>query len=258
MKTQTTLIIVLFFLFAQANIAHAQIVRFGPKVGVQACRAVYDNKEYYDRYNSNFGLAYHTGIVSNIKVSDLLSLQTEILFNQVTKRLKGIENNDFNQEKYKFISLPVLLRVSYPIGYNQLYFNAGPNVSYWLGGSGVLRTGEVAEYNLDELQYTIAFDQAESSENVMVVTHPNRFLLGVDVGIGGMLPIQKHHIMIDFRYTFGHTNMAKPETQYIDILGFDDDLNYSNHVFSLSCAYLIDFDFFTMSTKGKTISTKKK
>ncbi|MDF9797605.1 hypothetical protein OKW21_002868 [Catalinimonas alkaloidigena] len=258
MKINAYVVILLFFLSALLNYAHAQILRLGPKAGVQVSRALYDNKEYYDQFNSNFGLGYHAGLVSNVKVSELFSLQTELLYNQVTKRLKGIETADFNQEKYDFISLPVLIRVSHSLGFNQFYFNAGPNVSYWLGGKGVLRTGELAEYNLEELHYTITFDQNQADENIMVVTHPNRFLLGIDVGFGGLLPIQKHRLMLDFRYTFGHTNMARLETQYIDILGFDDDLNYSNHVFSFSCAYLIDFDLLTMSTKGKTISNKKK
>ncbi len=207
---------------------------------------------------SKYGLGYHAGLVVNAKVNDLISLQSEILFNQVTKRLKGIDNDEFNQEKYKFITVPLLLRVSKKLGYHQIYFNAGPNISYWVGGKGRLRTGELAEYKLDELAYTISFDLEKDNESVMVVSHPNRILLGLDVGIGGMLPMGKSHLMLDLRYTLGHTNMAKPETTYIGIPGFKDDLNYSNQVLSLSCAYLIDFDFFTLSTKGKTISNKKK
>lgn len=250
--------IVLFILLFQLHTTYAQVLRIGPKAGIQTSRAMYDNKDFYDLMQSKYGLGYHAGLVMNVKVSDLISLQSELLYNQVTKRLKGNDTSQFNQERYKFLSLPLLLRVSHKLGYNQVYFNAGPNISYWMGGTGLLKTGELAEYNLDELAYTISFDEAKDDMNVMVVSHPNRILLGLDLGVGCMLPMGKTHLMLDLRYTLGHTNMAKPETSYINIPGFVDDLNYSNHVMSFSCAYLIDFDLFTLSTKGKTISTKKK
>ncbi|WPP49905.1 outer membrane beta-barrel protein [Catalinimonas niigatensis] len=250
--------IVLFILLFQLQSAYGQVLRMGPKAGVQTSRAVYDDKDFYELMQSKYGLGYHTGLVMNVKVSELISLQSELLYNQVIKRLKGNGTSQFNQEKYKFVTLPILLRVSHTLGLNQVYFNAGPNISYWLGGTGRLRTGELAEYNLDELAYTISFDETKDDMDVMVVSHPNRILLGLDLGLGCMLPMGKNHLMLDLRYTLGHTNMAKPETSYINIPGFVDNLNYSNDVLSFSCAYLIDFDFFTLSTKGKTISNKKK
>lgn len=250
--------LVLFILLFQLHAVYGQILRIGPKAGIQVSRAVYDDKDFYDLMQSKYGLGYHAGLVMNVKVSDLISLQSELLYNQVTKRLKGHDNGEFNQEKYKFLTLPVLLRVSHKLGYNQIYFNAGPNISYWMGGSGKLRTGHLAEYNLEELAYTIAFEQSTDAMDVMAVSLPNRFLLGLDIGIGGLIPMGRNHLMVDLRYTLGHTNMGKPESTYINIPGFPNSLNYSNHVMSLSCAYLIDFDLFTLSTKGKTISNKKK
>lgn len=250
--------IALFILLFQLESAYAQILRIGPKVGIQTSRAVFDDKDFYDLMHSNYGLGYHGGVVMNVKVSELISLQSELLYNQVTKRLKGNGTSQFNQEKYKFVTLPLLLRVSNTLGHNQVYFNAGPNISYWLGGTGRLRTGELSEYNLDELAYVISFDESRDDIDVMVVSQPNRILLGLDLGLGCMLPMGKSHLMLDLRYTLGHTNMAKPETLYINIPGFVDNLSYSNHVLSFSCAYLMDFDFLTLSTKGKTISNKKK
>ncbi|WKN31204.1 porin family protein [Porifericola rhodea] len=252
----------LFFIFLlHFHFSGAQILRVGPKVGIQASRAYYDNKDYYDVMTSQYDLGFHAGLVSNVKVSDLISLEAEILFNRVTKRLSGVGSDNFNQEKYNMLSVPLLLRVSKKLGYKEFYFNAGPNISYWLGGKGVLRTSELLEANLQELKYDINFyeinDEVANDLYVFSLTEPNRVLLGIDVGVGALLPIGRNHLMFDLRYSFGHTNMAKPDTQYIEISTFESDMNYSNHVISLSCAYLIDFDLFTMRTKGKSVGKKK-
>lgn len=249
--------IFVFFLFISLGYPSiSQHVLIGPKAGIQATRAFFDDEEYYNEYRSLPALNYHAGVVGNIKVTDLFSLHTELLLNQTGKKLKGKDDYSLARERYRNLTAPVLLRASFPIGYNQVYINAGPNLSYWLGGRGSIRIPELLEGDIEELDYSIRFGDRIDVAGAFYVSDPNRLQLGIDIGAGALLPMGRDFLMVDLRYTWGHTNMAKTESSYMNFLFFNDDLAYANHGLSLSVAYLFEFDFFTMMTKGKSKSKK--
>lgn len=235
--------------------AQAQILRFGPKVGIQATRSVYDQPSSKQVYSSYPSLAYHAGGVMNVKVSDMFSLQTELLYLQTRKHVENKLAGDWQRESYQYVSLPMLLRASYPWGHNELYINAGPVVSYWLSGKGKVHHAEVFEFDVDVLEYEMAFSGNEDTYRYLI-REPNRLQLGVDVGLGAVFPMGPNFLMVDLRYTFGHTNMVKANNSYLPLSLYREDLLHTQQVLSLSVAYLVDFDFRTMRTKGKSTGKK--
>ncbi len=245
---------VLFVFVVCSSPLMAQHLLVGPKAGLQTTRAFYTHKEYYEDYKSKLALSYHVGAVLNVKVSEFFSLQTEVLYNQTAKKLKGTDRYSINTERYHNISVPLLLRASFGQGQQRYYFNVGPNISYWLGGSGKIKIPELLEgEEVEELQYKIKFGEGNGFEpGVFYIAHPNRLQLGLDVGAGVMVPMMNKFLMVDVRYTWANTYMAKDDTPYMNFIFFKDDLRYTNHVLSLSVAYLFDFDIYTMLTKGKS------
>jgi hypothetical protein len=248
--------ILLILLLIVSNQALSQVLRIGPKVGITANQAVHDLPSYNEEFKSLPTLAYKGGVVTNLQVSDLFSLHSEILYSQRNKSVKSKIVGDYQKEYNRFLSVPLLCRFSYRAGYNEFYVNAGPQVSYWLGGNGKVMTAEVLENGEEEMHYIIGFSNSEV-DNFMEISDPNRLQLGLDVGLGAVLPMGPNFLMLDIRYSWGHTNMAKSNTSYLPISFYNDNIRYTHQVLSLSAAYLLDFDFYKMSTKGKSSGSKK-
>lgn len=251
--------VVVFFLFIiLAYPGNSQHILLGPKMGIQASKAVFDDKEYDETYKSLLTATYHMGVVSNIKVTDLFSLQTEVLYNQTAKKIKGEAYHLNNTERYHLITVPLLLRTTLRHGYNQYYLNVGPNLSYWIGGRGNVRTEELDDHGLQELSYLLRFGDGANSLGVYHVAEPNHVLFGLDIGGGVMLPVMNQFIMLDLRYTWAHTNLGKTDAKYMDFLYYKSNHAHANQVFTFSVAYLFEFDFLTLMTKGKSKSKGEK
>ena len=251
-----------FYLLMLISVAtEAQHLRVGPTFGAQLSRPYYDNPEYYNGYVPKQRLGFKVGGIANVKASQYFSLHTELLYNRVNKYMVGTDEYTLNREQFNYFTAPIMLRGSVPFGQLEVYVNAGPSVSYWLGGHTYLRHGELVELEIYEFDHDIAFNgesEDEFNEGTFYVTEPNRIQLSLDMGVGTLIPINDRYLMVDFRYSWGHTNMAKPDTEYIDLTFYDDNLSFANHSFAVSIAYLYELDLIKLTRKGKSKVTKKK
>ena len=115
----------LFFAFILTTVvaAQAQAPRFGVRVGANYSGFSGDDADNLDRM---FG--FHAGITSQFSLTsdDFFAIQPEILFSK-----KGAESEDDNYKaKLSYIDVPVLAKVNA----GPLYFEAGPQVSFRIGG----------------------------------------------------------------------------------------------------------------------------
>lgn len=248
--------IILFFCFCISLSTQAQILRVGPKVGLQVSRSNFEDREFQRDYRRIPALAFHAGMVMNVKVSDIFSLQTEFLYQENRKHIESELAGDWLKECYQYLSLPALIRVTFPMGHNEIYVNAGPNISYWLGGRGEVMHSEVFDFELETLKYEMVFGEG-NDDYQYVIYSPNRFQLGLDLGIGAVFPLGAQYLMVDLRFTAGHTNMVKDDVKYLPLSFYEDNLLHSQQVLSLSIAYIINLDFHELNTKGKSTSTQK-
>lgn len=253
--------LVLFLVVCLSLRSSAQHLRTGFKVGTQLSRPYYDDATFYNEFATEYSLGFNVGGVVNWKVSDNFALHTELLYSQVNKQLVGTDQYTMNRDRLNYLVVPVLLRGSAPVGHAEVYLNAGPSISYWLGGQGFVRHPELDEFGF-ETSHRIAFGEKEKNDSytdeVVRITNANRFQLGLDMGAGVMVPLQDRYLMVDLRYSWGHTNMAKDDAQYLGFFGYNDDLSYANHSFSVSCAYLLEFDLVKLTRKGKITKSKQK
>lgn len=118
----TKVVLSLGLLAAVASAANAQESRFGVKAGVVAASLTRKNSDLDTR------LGFQAGGVANFKLSDLLSIQPELLYSQ-----KGYETKEqmgFKERAtFHYIDLPVLLRINA----DGLFFEAGPQLGYLAG-----------------------------------------------------------------------------------------------------------------------------
>ena len=254
---------VLFLFLLVSFAAEAQHLRVGPIFGAQLSRPYYDNPDFYDEYSPQQSLGFNAGGVLNLKASDYVALHTELVYSRVNKHLVGTDGYAINRERFNYLSAPVLLRGTVPIGRLEVYVNAGPSINYWLGGRTFLRHLELIELEIFEFDNRIGFgdDQQgtdEFSGGTFYVTKPNRIQLGLDAGTGVVIPLGDTYLMVDLRYRWGHTNMARRDTEYIDLFLYNDDLSFANQSLMVSCAYLFELDLIKLTRKGKSKVIKGK
>ena len=236
----------------------AQEIRVGPTIGAQLSRPYYDNRDYSKVYVPGYGLSFQAGGVLQIKASDYFALHTELLYRQVSKRTKGTDDYTISRDTYNYLSAPILLRGSVPVGQWEVYLNGGPSISYWLGGHSFLRHGELIELEVYELDHRIAFRETPTEDlfnEPLYVNNANRIQLGLELGSGFMVPLNGRYLMVDLRYRWGHTNMGNEDSQYTTLIFYDDDLSFATHSWAVSLAYLIEFDLVKLTRKGKTKQT---
>lgn len=125
-------LLLLVFMLATVFAADAQ-TRFGVKVGANYSGFEGDDADDLDRL---FGV--HAGVMASVPVvEDFFSVNPEVLFSK-----KGAETSD-DRVKYKvsYIDVPVLAHINA----GPLFFEAGPQVSFRIGGDI-----EVNDVNVDD------------------------------------------------------------------------------------------------------------
>jgi len=114
-------------LAATAGIAHAQSPSFGIKAGASLTNAV-GSATTGANYKNKFG--FHGGFVANLPISDMFSIQPELLYSMKGYKFTGTD--PFNAEPLNsthtlhYIDVPVLARINA----GGLFFEAGPQFGY--------------------------------------------------------------------------------------------------------------------------------
>ena len=245
--------VLLIYISAGVN---AQTIQVGPSISARLATSVFDNPEIKEFNLGQWAPGFSAGVTTTMQASKIFGLTTEALYHYQIKQVSGTDNFSYFREKLHFIKVPVLLQYTYPINRFQAYALVGPVVNYWIRGKGKALVPELVEGDLENgVNYTIAFD-GNSAVDRFYVSDPNRLQLGIQVGLGVAIPMQRNHLKVDARFEWGHTNMAKDYSSYSPFAFYDITLEQTFHSVSLSCAYVFTFDLFKITHKGK--STKEK
>ena len=117
-------ILSLALLAGAAGAANAQDgVKFGIRAGISANTLSGDDDKFGNKISTySYGLGGLGGVTANFGLSDMVSIQPELLYN-----LKGTQiNNSKDRLDLHYIDLPILVRVNA----DGPYFEAGPQVGY--------------------------------------------------------------------------------------------------------------------------------
>lgn len=262
-----------FFLFTLVGFSGRTQVLVGPVLGGQVNWFRFEESEDRANYRIKPVYNFHAGGSIAFRVQKRFFLQTSILYTQRGKVLEGknLDPSLRNEVKYKYIDMPILYTAEFKasIGRDKVYkwyLGVGPNVSYWLGGKGVLRNGDLNENLINPpdytLPYTIVFDKdpETTQESEMTVEDPNRLQLGLNVSAGLIFePYGIHKIMLTTRFMVGHSFMSRTSNGSFGLPGilyYEDNLRVRNHEVVVSLHYFIDLKT-DERNKGKTTSKIK-
>lgn len=253
--------ILLVILVSMAFIGKSQEFLVGAKGGLQLYKMSFDDRDLVrdGYYKSQIQGGLNGGGLVAFPLPDDFGFVFEAGYSIKGRRVIHYQNDSArNISRFTFLESAWLFRKAYPVKFYEFpaywYINIGPNVSYWLGGSGRYK-GQAAT-----LPYSMQFtDSAESNIRVMYVENANRLQFGLNFGVGFMTSILgNQRFFAELRFTYGHTHLGEANSAILPgILNFEDNFEnaYRTLNFSIGYAYHIDIKDFR---KGKSTIDKRK
>lgn len=250
---------------------------FGPKIGVSYIDHVYQDKTYErDSFNVDKNVNMQFGVALSYSATDMYSVYGELVYERIGKTLrdKGSDGESvYSNMTNHFISAPIMLRVTLGKVPFHYFVNGGPRLSYWVGGKGVHDLESFDEFppvadeegNALPVEYTIKFKSSNASPDDFRTAHvskPNRFQFGLTLGGGVYFDLASgSRLMVDFRYTWVHSNMATNSSEDTNLIRgssrdldfYRENLEYYHNIGTIGIAYLFGYNS-ELKRKGKSTS----
>lgn len=237
----------------------SQKFSIGIKAGPNMTLALYPDKEQRDQFTSYPKLGFGGGAFINLPLKKDYSYLAEAGYSVKGRKVKFNDGGFYNTQTFHFAEMSMALRRSFNLRLvknipSKWFINLGPNIGYWISGKG----------KFVETKYDIKFNvPPDGNLYVNYLTDPNRWLFGIDVGIGADAPINRRQkVRLEARATFGQTYLGKKNSgsSYAS-LSWEDTLKTNLTTLSFTAAYTLDFDRRAMkmgkSTKNKEIKKKR-
>ena len=239
---------------------------FGPKVGFHRTDHNYQISNYKsDSFNISPNYNFQVGAVLTYQASDRYSVHTEINFERYGRDLENFDGDlqAISKSNSGFISVPFLLRFNFGRAPYLFYLNGGTKLSYWLYQNGTLENEFLQEGEPPILDYTLSFkdDGNNTDFTVLNLERPNRLQYALVIGTGAYFDLASDaRIMLDIRYSFGHSNMGFNGSPDFDFETYVENFEYRHNAISVSVGYMFEYNA-QFRRKGKStnkLSNKKR
>jgi len=252
-----------FFCLAGSSFSvSAQEFSLGLKGGLLVTRSVIADKWDRENFSQQNKLGYLGAGLIVFPLKNKYSFETEVGFSQRGRKILSNEDTWTNSGTYYYTDISMLLRKSFPfkLGENipsQWFVNIGPNISYWLGGHGKIGSNQFQKYDIVFEPMPEQPPGTGPDFDKMYFTNVNRWLFGLNIGVGFVAPIKKSQkLLTELRFTSGHTFYGGTNSASWRTLGFSDNLRSNEKFLSLTVAYIFDFNL-KEGKKGKSTKDKE-
>jgi hypothetical protein len=250
-------------------------ILIGPVAGANVGWVVYDSGAYEVKPSLGFNL----GASISFRVRKRFYLQSSLLFSRkvksITEKKKmGFDGDFSNEMKLNYLEMPILYTAEFKgkLGKNgnrefKWYLGLGPTISYWLGGKGVLKDGDLLEEDIQSRSYKITFKthNGDVRGDEMYVKDANRVQLAINVSAGIIFePVGFNRIMFSTRYEFGHSYLSPDSYGRFGVMDeltlsnpYRDNLKVRFHTLNFALDYFIDLKT-DQRSKGKSTSKFKR
>ncbi|MBF8962898.1 PorT family protein [Pontibacter sp. FD36] len=204
-------LLTLLFAVGMAFTSMAQSVSFGPRVGATFSKVSLsdgDGDELEDELKYTPGL--QVGVVANFNVSELLSIQPELLF--IQKGYKFGDSDAYLKGTSNYIEVPVLAKITFGSEQVKGFVTGGPTVGYLASG-----------------KMSMKYDGNKGSDSYEFEDEDNRMELGASFGVGLGYNLGAGALNLDVRYGLGLTSLYEVES---------GESKSRNRVLGVSVAYL--------------------
>lgn len=243
----------------------------GPKIGFNYSTMHFDEKQYTREHDVLGRPGLNGGIVFNYSVSNstVWSFHGEVYYSQKGRYIqrRGVEYVK-NRTLFHNIDAPAMFRGTFDAGSLRWYVNAGPSLSYWVAGGGVLESSELDEGLVGRVNFRYDFDPVNLAEGeeidypiaegIIRAPNANRLQVGLTFGFGFEFEVLDGKLVQwDFRYNMGHTNIGEKEDNYFGLFKYQENFEGSNRNIETSLAFLLDYNT-QLRKKGKSTSKVKR
>ncbi len=259
MKQKTILVFTMLLILSGFGAA-AQKFTWGAKAGSTVSFNNFIDQDDAQEFSAQTKFGFMAAALINFPLKKKYSVQSELGFSQRGRELKFDADNSLHKASYQFLDFGVIARKSFPVRWGphipgNWFINAGPRISHWASGKGSV-TG------LQSFDYGVVFGPLSAVPRVetdkMYLQKTNRWLFGLDVGIGIDAPVRKtHDIIVELRYSYGFIPYGSKYSAFNSTPGFRDSLYAREQVISLSIGYTFTHDI-KESKKGKSTKQDRK
>jgi len=254
----------LFILSGVTSNLYGQQFALGAKAGPLTSWSVYGDKDDGKLFDSKATFGFFGAGIITFPLKNNYSCVIEGGYSQKGRDIIFNGGNGQNTAKYQFFDAGLLLRRSFKFNLaknlpSEVFVNIGPHINYWIGGSGHIGT-----VDNDGSPYTVVFNEDVDLEQFdkMFLNDINRWMFGIDIGVGLMAPITPtQNVLVELRFTSGHTFYGERNSASYSWVEFQDNLRANEKVLSLTAAYMFGFNIQESrkgrSTKDKEVHRKK-
>ncbi|WP_202855121.1 outer membrane beta-barrel protein [Fulvivirga marina] len=246
-------------------------ILIGPRVGGQMSWVSYDNSQVKEYYDIEPLYGYFGGFTVAFRVRDRFFLQTDFVYSRKGKVIEGTGDASKSDPELEYRSithhfdLPIVYRMDFKGSFGEnlgfkYFVGLGPNISYWWKGNGTLKSGELLESHIEELEYDVKFGGTNENDDpsILVIEDANRVQLGINFATGLVLePTGGGVYIVDFRFELGHSYLYKESPAQFSNITFVDPVKGRNMGFRLGFAYLLDTKV-AQRKKGKSTGRNRR
>jgi len=262
------ILLLFYILFSACLVTSAQKFSLGVKAGPLLTWSSFGDKDDKDNFTHKAKPGFFVGGLINFPLKKNYSFQSEAGYSMRGRKILFNEDTWENNATYNYVDLSMMLRKSFTFQLAKdvpadWFFNIGPHISYWINSKGEVSAGSA---NSSSYDYTVVYEAMpeappEPDFDIMYMTDINRWLFGLDFGIGFNAPIKStQKLFTELRFMSGHTFYGTKSSATNRTLGFTDNLRSNEKFISLTVAYTFDFDLREgkkgRSTKDREIKTK--
>ena len=258
--SSTAIVYGFLFCFLFVAPSYCQEYSLGIKGGPLVTLANFGDKDDKDQFSHEPKFGYYIAGLVSFPLKKNYSFQTEFGFSQKGRKITFNSDTWENDATYFFGDAAMMLRKSFPfnLGKNvpsKWFVNVGPHISYWIDGHGKIDAG--GSYKYDLVFGPMPADPDAPDFDKMYLTNVNRWLFGIDIGVGFNAPLRNNKkLSTELRFTSGHTFFGGKNSAANRTLGFTDNLRSNEKVLSLTLAYVIDVNV-KNNRKGKSTKDKE-
>jgi hypothetical protein len=263
LRSFTKHLILFLSFFIIAFTAVGQKYSLGVKAGGVISWPAWGDRTVKDTLSAGVGTGYMAAMTISFPMKNQFDLVLEGGYSKKGRKITFTDGNEWtNLSTFKFIDMGMFMRKSFSFHLEKnvpatWYVTIGPEVSYWLSGTGRFTAGG-EWYN-----YTIDFDKEAGSITSLALPNANRWLFGLGIGGGIIAPLRNNQtIGVDLRFSYGHTFLSRTgritPQQYplAENFGYHDSYKCNIKSLTLAVTYSLNFDV-QRSRRGKSTLDKK-
>lgn len=234
MKIFYRLPLLFLFLFVGASLsAQNSPLSFGVKAGVNLSNSSYNLKDINPDADKKAKVGFHFGVVAEYALTDAFALQSGLTFTSKGMVIKSVdlwiprgESHITQTTDMQYLQLPILAvyKIEVEPG-TKIFFNAGPYLSYGIGGKVTTKT-----------RYVNLGDKAEDKQQYD--TFKNNIYKKVDFGVIGGVGAEFGKMFVNLNYELGILDLA-PALYIMDQNGqqIGKEIGFKNRNATLSVGY---------------------